>query len=621
MKVLFFCLIVYLGLFSSAYSSYDNAYLKILLKQSKEKELSSKRYWHLLLHYEPSLLEGVTSNVESKDYFFAKDGKTNPSSELEATLKSFFRPVSSLKEHPQCRFVARYTWLKKQLDLDSVKLPSPQCNKFLNWVRDLDPSSISMVFPTYGMGSPLSIYSHTFIKINSKKYPEGSYLNTAISFSAAFPSNENPVTLTFKGVFGGYQGYFGVEPYYLKVKAYSYLDNRDLFEYYLNLTEDEIDRIVLHVWELKDISMDYYFFKKNCSYYLLDLLEIARPSLALKEQFALWTIPADTIRLLFEIPEFVIKTNYFPSKLTYLYQRLQDLSEEERIVLLHLFGAKDLSFSNNWYSLRDEQKAFLLEIYRDYLAVITTPEAANVRKEVVNLRSEIDLVTEEKSYPQMVESPEQGHASSRWSFGVGLQEEKGNFLDIELRLSLHDFLDPGIGFDRFSEIETGKLRVRSFEDKVIIEDFTILNLTSIFPYDKVYDISSWRFLMNIKQDHSQQCFNCPIFNLQAGTGIGFQLGETLSYILVDADYHYGDAYEGKFQLGGQIGIGGLYSLRKKWKVNLSLYHFRFYFGEKDMYWEKKGAVRYSLNHNQDLRLEGKTINSYSEIKLGWQIFF
>ena len=167
MKVLFFCLTVYLGLLSSAYSSYDNAYLKILLKQSKEKKLSSKRYWHLLLHYEPSLLGGVSSNVESKDFFFAMDGKTNPNSELEATLESFFRPVSSFKEHPQCRFVARYTWLKKQLDLDPVKLPSPQCNKFLNWVKDLDPSSISMVFPTYGMGSPLSIYSHTFIKINN----------------------------------------------------------------------------------------------------------------------------------------------------------------------------------------------------------------------------------------------------------------------------------------------------------------------------------------------------------------------------------------------------------------------------------------------------------------------
>ena len=57
------------------------------------------------------------------------------------------------------------------------------------------------------------------------------------------------------------------------------------------------------------------------------------------------------------------------------------------------------------------------------------------------------------------------------------------------------------------------------------------------------------------------------------------------------------------------------------KVRVSLYHLRFYFGEKDMYWEKKGSLRYSLNHNQDLRLEGKTINSYSEVKLGWQIFF
>jgi hypothetical protein len=621
MKTLFICLIFYLGLTSSVYSSYDNEYLESLLIQSKEKNISSKRYWNLLLHYESSLLGGVVSNVESKDFFFAKDGKTNPSSELEATLKSFFRPISSLKQHPQCRFIARYTWLNKQLDFDLHKFPSPQCKKYLKWFRDIDPSSISMVFPSYGMGSPLSIYSHTFLKINSKKYPEGSYLNTAISFSADFPPDENPITLTFRGVFGGYQGFFGVEPYYQKVKSYSYLDNRDIFEYYLNLTEAEVERIIFHVWELNEISIDYYFFKKNCSYYLLDLLEIARPSLDLKTQFKLWTIPADTIRLLFEIPEFVIKTTYLPSKLSYLYQRLKVLSEDEKKIILQLFGAKDLSFSKDWFSLSNEQKAYLLEIYRDYLAVIVTPEAAKVRKEVINLRSEIDVVSEEKSYPQLVESPEQGHTSSRWSFGIGLQDEQLNFLDIELRLSLHDFLDPEEGYDRFSEIETGKLRVRSFEDKVIIEDFTILNLTSIFPYDKVYDIYSWRFLMNIKQDHSQQCFNCPIFNLQTGTGIGFQVGRTLSYMLIDAVYHYGDVYEKDFQLGGNIGIGSFYKLGRAWKTKLSLHQFRFYYGEKDMYWEKKGVLRYTIDDNQDIRLEGKAINSYSEVLLGWQIFF
>jgi len=221
----------------------------------------------------------------------------------------------------------------------------------------------------------------------------------------------------------------------------------------------------------------------------------------------------------------------------------------------------------------------------------------------------------------MVESPEKGHASSRWSFAIGLKERKTKFFDIELRLSLHDLLDPSKGYDRYSEVETGKLKIRTLEDHIIIEEFTILNLTSIFPYDKVYDISSGRFIINIKQDHSKQCFNCPIFNFQGGTGIGLKLGKTLSYLLVDAEYHYGDVYEKDFQLGGNVGIGSFYKLREKWKAKLSLHHFRFYYGEKDMYWEKKGVLRYTIDDNQDIRLEGKAINSYSEVLLGWQIFF
>jgi len=40
-----------------------------------------------------------------------------------------------------------------------------------------------------------------------------------------------------------------------------------------------------------------------------------------------------------------------------------------------------------------------------------------------------------------------------------------------------------------------------------------------------------------------------------------------------------------------------------------------------MYWEKKGVLRYTIDDNQDIRLEGKAINSYSEVLLGWQIFF
>jgi hypothetical protein len=75
-------------------------------------------------------------------------------------------------------------------------------------------------------------------------------------------------------------------PYYLKVREYSDLENRDIWEYELNLTPEEIDRLLMHAWELGPIHFDYYFFDENCAYHLLGLLEAARPDLTLTEGFA-----------------------------------------------------------------------------------------------------------------------------------------------------------------------------------------------------------------------------------------------------------------------------------------------------------------------------------------------
>jgi hypothetical protein len=90
-----------------------------------------------------------------------------------------------------------------------------------------------------------------------------------------------------RGIFGGYRGYFSTIPYYLKVQEYRDIENRDIWEYRLNLTEPQIRRLLMHAWELGNASFDYYFFKENCSYHLLSLLEYADPSLHLTDQFRL----------------------------------------------------------------------------------------------------------------------------------------------------------------------------------------------------------------------------------------------------------------------------------------------------------------------------------------------
>jgi hypothetical protein len=80
------------------------------------------------------------------------------------------------------------------------------------------------------------------------------------------------------------------------ISEYSRLENRNLWTYQLDLSPKKTTRMVEHVWELRYVRFDDYFFDENCSFQLLERLEVARPSLRLTDQLPLTAIPADTVR-------------------------------------------------------------------------------------------------------------------------------------------------------------------------------------------------------------------------------------------------------------------------------------------------------------------------------------
>jgi len=57
-------------------------------------KLHEDPYWHILLHYKPGV-SGYESLVDDPRYFLAPDGKTNPETELDATIRAFFEPQVS----------------------------------------------------------------------------------------------------------------------------------------------------------------------------------------------------------------------------------------------------------------------------------------------------------------------------------------------------------------------------------------------------------------------------------------------------------------------------------------------------------------------------------------------
>ena len=118
------------------------------------------------------------------------------------------------------------------------------------------------------------MFGHTLMTINSKENRKSSargLLDYALNY-AAYTGDLDPIRYVLYGLMGGYPGYFSLMAYHTKVREYSDLENRDLWEYRLSLNSEEIERLIHHFWDLMNTTFDYFYLRENCSYHLLSLI-------------------------------------------------------------------------------------------------------------------------------------------------------------------------------------------------------------------------------------------------------------------------------------------------------------------------------------------------------------
>lgn len=298
------------------------------LDDQRLQQLANDPFWLSLGHYEAGKVSGWRSYVSDKKFFLAADGAHHPDAELKATVDALYAPASLGEKHAQCVYPARTRWLKDQLHL--TDLPAVDCTEFKQWFKDVSPHSAVMIFPAAYLNSPSSMFGHTLLRIDQADVQSNNtaLLSYAINFGAYIEGSDNSILYAWKGLMGGYPGLFALVPYQEKLSEYRSLENRDLWEYRLNLTQVETERMVEHVWELKQIQFDYFFFDENCSYRLLELLQVARPGLRLTEQFPLTAIPTDTVKAVKDAG-LVEKIDYRPSRERELLERAKPLDSDE----------------------------------------------------------------------------------------------------------------------------------------------------------------------------------------------------------------------------------------------------------------------------------------------------
>jgi hypothetical protein len=598
-----------------AIGSADQAYLAELISRAVEARLSDQREWQVLLHYRRSLQGGYASEADDPGFFLAPTGKADPQAELEATLAQFFSAqlVGRSRQTAQCAFIARYHWLKERLSFDDSRLRPQPCERFRAWFDELNPASVTMIFPSAFMNNPSSMFGHTLLRIDQKGQTEQTrILAYTINFAADVPPDTG-IEYAVMGVFGGYKGNFSTMPYYLKVQEYRDIENRDIWEYRLNLTERQIRRMLMHAWELGNAYFDYYFFKENCSYQLMALLDAADPEWHLADRFVFWTVPADTVRLLTQQPGLVGEIVYRPSRSTQIKRKRETLTDEEHrwftLIIQHAADAQSEGFSR----LPSERQAFILDLVSDYLRYRSATDHADAdlykerNRAVLATRSRIKVRPEEFSIKPYTSPPETGHKTSRAGLGFGWREGQ-LFEDVTIRAGYHDLLDPDQGYPPDAQIEVLAASVRHYgiRNQTRLERLTLVNIVSLAPMDAQFLSPSWKVNAGMETVNRPGCGLCSSGNLNGGFGGALESHlwrREVLFAFAEADANAGGAYRENHRVGGGGTLGALATLSDRWKIMVSTTYLRYPLGDRSDDFRIFFGQRYTLQRNLALRFE------------------
>jgi Domain of unknown function (DUF4105) len=578
-----------------------DAYLSQLESRALSQKSAEKREWLTLLHYRQMPSASWRSEADGPGFFNAgRAGKTDPTHELIATLRQLRTTNAPSKDgqHPQCRFPARWTWLKSELKIDPDEFPDQPCPLFDVWKQAISPENVTLVYAAAYLNSPASMYGHTFLRLQRSTGAGNVLIDYIINFAADIDT-DNGFLYAIKGILGGFKGHFYTMPFYVKIQEYSNIESRDLWEYRLSFTAEESRRLIAHVWETRSTHFDYFFQSENCSYFLLGVLDVARPSLRLSEQFRGAVIPVDTVRAILAVPGLVQGRKARPSLLSVLRNRRDRLTPDERRTADALaVNGKRSEHALDRYGL--EQKAKILDTAHDLMRFRTKPndrvlEAYETKeRELLVMRGRTGISLPEPANTEVIGAPESGHRSSRIGISMGVSRYAGftdtraehrSFTQLSLRGSIHDYLDRADGFPDGALLEMGHLRLR-FEHETrrfLVDGLDLIHIISATPVETWIAKPSWRVwfganrVPNLGKTGTDSLFG----GLVTGGGMSVRPGRKLfASAMLESHFGAGPVFNDLYRIGGGARVQAVLSITRWWRMEANAVFVRFVAGEQ-----------------------------------------
>ncbi|MBO9666415.1 MAG: DUF4105 domain-containing protein [Bdellovibrio sp.] len=457
--------------------------------ESEISEVAASQEWLKLLHY---------NRIEKAEFYLGSGGINSSLVELRANLEQ-------LKSNPQysCEFPARAKLLREKF-----KIAAPLCPQVENWKSKMGRhSSLSLVYVSQYVSNPASAFGHTFLLFKNSKEPLN--LNVTISNAASMPEDVSNFAYIFKGITGGFPAEFSTESFYLKIQEYSNIENRDMWIYDLNFSEQQIDQLLNHIWELsKRADQGYFFLNGNCSVNSYNALAAVHSDLDFLPTGRIYVLPIETIVKAHAITQNI---EYLPSLREKMFLRSQALSSAENQSFQSIIAnSEPPSLTKSIEVAELTLENFELLRSRQYGTLTTSQDQAY--KEALLNRAELGISSKLK-IPRPAE-PHHALPSTRIAASGGSIREQ-SFYALSAAPFYHGLLDSSPGYRPFSELIllNSTIRTMNHENKL---DLTALQMAN-FPVITVFDSQwSWRLSLGIKSQ--ELCNQCWLFNGEGSAG-------------------------------------------------------------------------------------------------------
>ncbi len=241
-------------------------------------EAAAHHQWLALIHS-----RGGIAQIRDPEFLLSAAG-FSPRAELDATLVR-------LRDDPaaRCRFPARTVWLKQRGLLEDASLD--HCPEVVEFRARAPIDRVEAVFASESITSPASMLGHIFLKVSGTR-ADGTRAEHAISFFTDAETWNYP-KLLFDSLVIGKRGYFALAPFDTALRQYLTEEQRTVWLVPVRFSASQVEVFSLHLLELKNTRLTYFFQDYNCATLVHFLLSVGDRPLP---DYSQWMTPKDIVR-------------------------------------------------------------------------------------------------------------------------------------------------------------------------------------------------------------------------------------------------------------------------------------------------------------------------------------